>query len=301
MVDRFARIPPPPMLRMPEHQGDIPDTFQRIRKRFGLIEEWLGRLHVGVTGATAAAAACTPFRWIYTTQATVDDTGLGAQEYFTLPVGYELENTWFHIVFARTSHLYYTADYTIDVVNNRIRILAGVLLGKYLTIYALKHNDIQEVYYETCAIPAVPYTFSPPVTVDRAGGRQLVFARTSPRFLDSGRPGDEYTVSTTLNTISLTAGLGPVDESSAIYRLIECGCLFHEEVLATVAGQKIFTIVNLDNRIIPHSTGKLIVFAGTSFRHPYGVDYVTDVGANTLELLGSGLAVDQPLNVWCYK
>ncbi len=216
-----------------------------------------------------------------------------------------LEDNTFQIVYVRGSHHYWgdvitPRDYTIDVATNSITLTPGLPLNGLLTIYALRHNDIQEVFYETVAVPAVPYAYSPSVTVDRAGGRQLVFARTSPRFLDSGRPGDEYTVSNTLNTLSLTAGLGPVDAMSAFYRLMECGVLWHEEILATVAGQTIFTPLHYDNYVKPHNIGKMMVFQRTTFLHP-NEEYITDVMANTIEIDAPGLNEDDPLNVWVFR
>jgi len=206
----------------------------------------------------------------------------------------------YQLVVVRGSHYYYNVDYTINDVTNTITLIPGLPLGGALTIYAIRHNDIQEVYYETVAVPAAPYAYSPPVTVDRAGGRQLVFARTSARFLDSGRPGDEYTVSTTLNTLSLTAGLGPVGAMSALYRLVECGVLFHEEVLATAAGQMVFSPANLENYVKPHDVGKMLVEQRTTILHP-GLQFRTNVGANTIEINSPGLAIGQPLNVWVFR
>jgi len=216
-----------------------------------------------------------------------------------------LEDNMYQIVFVRSSHHYWgnaltPRDYTIDVVNNSITLTPGLPLNGLLTIYALRHNDIQEVYYETCAIPAAPYFYSPPVTVDRSGGRQIVFARRSLRMLDSGRFGDEYTVSNTLNTLSLTAGLGPVGAMGAFYRLMECGVLWHEEILADAAGQTIFTPEHYDNEVKPHNVGKTMVFQRTSFLHP-GEEYITDVIGNTIEIAAPGLNEDDPLNIWVFR
>jgi len=219
---------------------------------------------------------------------------------FILPPECELEDNAYQLVVVRGSHHYYAVNYTINDVTNTITLIPGLPLGGALTIYALRINDIQEVYYEVCAVPAVPYAFSPPVTVDRAGGRQLVFARNSARFLDSGRPGDEYTVSNTLNTLSLTAGLGPIGAMSAFYRLMECGVLWHEEILATVAGQTIYTPGHLENYVKPHDVGKMFVTQRTTILHP-GLEFVTDVAANNITIDAPGLPVDGPLNVWVFR
>ena len=295
----WTRLPLPPDLKMPEYDGDVEDTFQRIRKRFGELEDELHNLFVGlITLGTGDTCDC--FRWIYQVVASVDDTGAGAQAVFVLPGDCQLENNAYQLVMARGSFEYHNVGYTIVAATNTITFVPGILLGECVTIYALKHDDVQEVYYEVCAIPAAPYAFSPPVLVDRSGGRQLVFARTSPRFLDSGRAGDEYTVSNTLNTISLTAGLGPVDSTAAMVRVRECGVIFREEILATVAGQTIFTPANPGNVLNPHQTLRLIVFQRTSFLHP-GFDYTTNAGANTITLNGPGLAIGQPLNCWVFR
>jgi len=274
------------------------DIHQRIRKRFELIEDYLHELFIGIV--IMGAEGCTPFRWIYQQAADTDDTGGGAQTDFILPLPYELEDSIYHLVFCRSSFQYYNVDYTINAATNTLTFPAGLALGEHITIYAVKHNDIQRIIYETVAVPAVPYTFSPDVTVDRAAGRQLVFARHSPRFFNSGRPGDEYTVSNTANTISLTAGLGGVDEQSCVVRLLECGCLFHEEILATGAGQTVFQITNLDHVIQPHATRKLIVFQRVSFLHPE-VEFTTDPSANTITITAPSLDTGQALNVFCYK
>ena len=285
---------------MPEYDGDIDDTFQRIRKRFGLLEEDLHNLFVGlVTLGTGDTCDC--FRWIYQVVATVDDTGFGAQAVFVLPANCELEANEYQLVHARSSFEYDTVGYTIVEATNTITFVPGVLLGECVTIYALKHDDVQEVYYEICAVPVAPnYAYSPPVTVDRSAGRQLVYARQSPRFLDSGRPGDEYTVSNTLNTLSLTSGLGPVGAMSAMVRLRECGVIWHEEILATAAGQTVFTPENPGNVLNAHQTLRLKVDQRTSFLHP-GFDFTTNPGANTITIAAPGLAIGQPLNIWNFR
>ena len=172
--------------------------------------------------------------------------------------------------------------------------------GTPVSIYAMYRDDIQDIHYEHCGVPAGPYLFSPPVTVDRSPGRQLVFARHSFRFLESGRAGDEYTVSNTHNTISLTAGLGPAGAMAALFRLRECGVLWHEEILADAVGQTVFEPISLGNRLQPHDQGKLIVASRTAFRHP-GIDYVTDTTGNTLTLLRFPMDFGQPLNIFCFR
>jgi hypothetical protein len=296
--DRWTRLPLPPGLKMPEHVGDADDTFQRIRKRFGLLEDYLDNLFAGlVTLGTGDTCDC--FRWIYQVIATVDEGG-GAQVNFVLPANCELEDNEYQLVVARSSFEYHNAGYTITEATNTITFIPGILLGECVIIYALKHDDVQEVYYETVAIPAVPYTYSPPVLVDRGAGRQLVLARNSMRFLDSGRNPDEYTVSNTLNTLSLTAGLGPIGSMSAMVRLRECGVLWHEEILATALGQTVFTPGNPGNVVNDHSTMRMIVTQRTSLLHP-GFDFVTNPGVNTITINAPGLAIGQPLNVWMYR
>ena len=309
MAFKFTKFPPPPNLLLEEFletEFDAlsealesrQDIHQRIRKRFGVLTEWLDLLYTAT--ASGDCDCCTPFRWIYTIEATVDDTGFGAQTNFTLPLPYELEDSIYHLVFARSSFQYYVADYTINAATNTLTFPAGLALGEYMTIYAVKHDDVQRIIYETVAVAAVPYLFSPDVTVDRAAGRQLVFARHSPRFFNSGRPGDEFSVSNTANTISLSSGLGGVGEQSCVVRLRECGCYFHEEILATVAGQTVFSIANLDHVIQPHASKKLIVFQRVSFLHPE-VEYTTDPVANLITIDGPGLDVGQALNIFCYR
>lgn len=307
-MPKFRHIEPPPELFLREFlEGEegiegtgIKEYNDLIRYRLGILKDWLETLYIGI-GDGAACECCTCFRWVWTTRATTH----GQTVFFPPLPECTLEDNEYQIVFARSSHQYWgdaftPRDYAINEAVNSITLVPGLPLGGLLTIYAVRHNDIQEVYYETCAVPAAPYAYSPPVTVDRAGGRQLVFARQSPRFLDSGRPGDEYTVSNTLNTLSLTAGLGQVGEMSAIYRLAECGVLWHEEILATAAGQTIYTPQHYDNDVKPHNIGKMMVFQRTSFLHP-GEEYITDVMSNTIEIDAPGLAVDQPLNVWTFR
>ena len=307
-MPEYRHIKPPPQLFLREFiEGEpgvdatsIKEYNDLIRYRLGLIDDYLNELYVGIE-SFLAAECCTCFRWVWTTTAATD-----GQTIFNVPLpDMTLEDNPYQIVYARSSHLYWgdaitPRNYTVDVVNNRITLAVGIPAGELLTIYALRHNDIQEVYYETCAVPAAPYLFSPPVTVDRAAGRQLVFARTSPQFLDSGRPGDEYTVSDTLNTISLTAGLGPVDAFACLYRLMECGVLWHEEILATVDGQTVYTPANLGNYVKPHDVGKTKVFQRESFLHP-GAEYKTDVAANTITIDAPGLPEDEPLNIWVFR
>ena len=307
-MPEYRHIKPPPQLFLREFiEGEpgvdatsIKEYNDLIRYRLGLIDDYLNELYVGI-GAAVAGECCTCFRWVWTTRAVTN-----GQTVFYPPLpDMTLEDTMYQIVYARSSHLYWgdaitPRDYTVNVVNNSITLAVGIPAGALLSIYALRHNDIQEAYYETVVVPAVPYAYSPPVTVDRGAGRQLVFARTSPRFLDSGRPGDEYTVSNTLNTISLTAGLGPVDAMSAFYRLMECGVLWHEEILADAAGQTVYTPVNLENYLKPHDIGKTKVFQRTSFLHP-GAEYQINVAANTIEINAPGLNEDDPLNIWVFR
>ena len=287
------------MLKKPEIIDDFGDSEQRERKRWGLLDEYLQNLFVGlITIGTGDTCDC--FRWIYQTTATVDDTGLGAQAVFVLPANTELEDNEYQLVIARNSFEYHNTGYTIIEATNTITFVPGILLGECITIYALKHDDVQEVFYEQCLVPAIPYAYSPPVLVDRSAGRQLVFARNSARFLDSGRPGDEYTVSNTLNTLSLTAGLGPVGAESALVRLRECGVLWHEEILATALGQTVFTPDNPGNVVNAHQTLRMIVTQRTSPMNP-GFDFITNPGANTITINAPGLAIGQPLNVWMYR
>jgi len=301
--DRWTRLPLPPDLKKPEidvtdFEG-MEDSEQRERKRWGLQDEFNWNLFVGLI-ALGTGDTCDCFRWIYQVVATVDDTGFGAQAVFVLPANCQLEANEYQLVYARGSFEYDTVGYTIVEATNTITFVPGVLLGECVTIYALKHDDVQEVYYETVAVPAAPYAYSPPVLVDRSRGRQLVYARNSARFLDSGRPGDEYAVSNTLNTLSLTAGLGPVGEMSALVRLRECGVIWHEEILATALGQTGFAPENPGNVLNAHQTLRLIVDQRTSFLHP-GFDYTTNPGANTITIAAPGLAIGQPLNIWNFR
>ena len=302
MPNRFAKLCLPPDLKMPEHLEEdgnweaLYDSLQRTRKRWGELTDALECFHRTLVTVTSGALACQCFRWIWTGTAVV-----AGQTIFQLPVANELEDNEYQLVWARDSFMYHTADYTINLVTNTLTLTVGIPAGEAISIYALRHDDIQEVYYEVCAVPAAPYLFSPPVTIDRAPGRQLVMARTSFRFYHSGRLGDEYTVSDTSNQLSLTAGLGPADERACVVRLKSCGVIFHEEILATVAGQTIFTPNNPGNRFVPHATGKLIVAARTSFRHPHGYDYVVDTAANTLTLNAPGVGLGDPLNVWVFR
>jgi hypothetical protein len=302
-VLKYLHIQPPPELFIREflegEEGIEPTGIKEwndlVRFRLGLINDYLKTLYLGIDG-DAAQECCTCFRWVWTTRATT----AGQTVFFPPLPDCTLEDNEYQLVVVRSAHHYYNVDYTIDDALNTITLIPGLPLGGELTIYALRHNDIQEVYYETVAVPAVPYAYSPPVTVDRAGGRQLVFARNSARFLDSGRPGDEYTVSNTLNTLSLTAGLGPIGAMSALYRLMECGVLWHEEVLATVAEQTIYTPGNLENYVKPHDVGKMFVTQRTAILHP-GLEFVTDVMANTITINPPGMAIAQPLNVWVFR
>ena len=300
---KYRHIQPPPELFLREFiEGEegiegtgIKEYFDLERYRWGKLKDYLETLYIGI-GSDTAQECCPCFRWVWTTRATTN-----GQTVFYPPLpDYTLEDNTYQIVFARSSHQYYAVDYTINVVNNSITLAPGLPLNGLLTIYAFRHNDIQEVYYETVAVAAAPYLYSPPVTVDRSGGRQIVFARRSLRMLDSGRFGDEYTVSNTLNTLSLTAGLGPLGAMGAFYRLMECGVLFHEEILATAAGQTVFTPLHYDNDVKPHNVGKTMVFQRTAFLHP-GEEYITDVMANTIEIAAPGLNVDDPLNIWVFR
>ena len=294
MLGKFNfRWPFPPDLKLKEFDGDIPDILQRIRKRFGLLEEYLWNLFAGLT--TATDDCFSGVRWIHTTVAST-----AGQTVFTLPPDKLVEDTPLMLVFARDSFQYHTTHYTVSEAANTVTFLPGLNVGQPLTIYALKNDNIQEVAYEVVAVPAAPYAFSPPVTLDRAAGRQLLFARSSFRFLDSGRAGDEYTVSNTANTVSYTAGLGPVDERGAVVRLKETAVKWHEELIATVAGQTQFSPDAIGMTLPPDLSGRLIVSVATSFRHPT-IDFVTDPTQNTLTLTGPGLAIGQPLNIWVLR
>jgi len=105
--NRWSRWRIPLDLKMPEHTGNIEDTFQRIRKRFGLLEDWLRGLYQSLV--VNLSDPCTCFRWIYSTAATTQ-----GQTNFVLPAEYELEDNMYQLVFARTSFLYYGFDYTIN-------------------------------------------------------------------------------------------------------------------------------------------------------------------------------------------
>ena len=301
-MPKFHHIQPPPELFIREFlEGEegiegtgIKEWNDLVRYRLGILDDWINRLYIGIDGI-AEGECCTCFRWVYTTTATT-----AGQADFILPADRELEDNIYQLVVVRSAHHYHNVDYTINDVTNTITLIPGLPLGGMLTIYAIRHNDIQEVYYETVAVPAAPYLFSPPVTVDRAGGRQLIFARNSARFLDSLRLGDEYTVSATLNTLSLTAGLGPLGAMAAVYRLMECGVLWHEEILAVAAGQTIYTPGNLENYVKPHDVGKMFVTQRTAILHP-GLQFTTNVGANTIEIAPPGLNVADPLNVWVFR
>lgn len=83
-------------------------------------------------------------------------------------------------------------------------------------------------------------------------------------------------------------------------RLRECGCIFHEEVLATVAGQTVFAPANPGNVVRAHDTLRMIVTQRTTYLHP-GFNFTTDVMSNTITINPPGLAVDQPLNMWFYR
>ena len=295
MDNQFAKICLPLGLKLAEWDG-MPDTLKEHLefngKRWGLLEDIVDCWHAGIS--TIVSTACKCFRWGWTTTATVH-----GQTDFTPPPQYQMEDNAFHIVFARYSFQYLNFDYNI-LPGNTLRLFAGIPLGEPLTIYAMRNDDIQDIHYEHCAVPALPYAFSPPVTVDRAPGRQLVFAHSSFRFLDSARPGDEYTVSNTLNTVSLSAGLGPVGARAALFRLKESCVDWHEEILADTAGQTVFEPIHLGNRFVPHQEHRMIVASRTSFRHP-GIDYVTNPLGNTLTLLRHPMGFGDPLNVWIYR
>ena len=311
----YKKFKLPPMLKKPEIDADFEllpeaetlsilvetfrDSEQRERKRWGLLEDFLRDQHTWLINI-AVASACDCFRWIHQVVATIDDTGLGAQANFVLPAWKQLENNEYQLVFARGSFQYHNVGYTINVATNTITFIPGVLLGECVTIYAVKHDDVQEVFYEQDVVGApMPYIFAPPVTVDRAPGRQLVFARNSARFYHSGRNPDEYTVSATLNQLSLTAGLG-LNNWSMFCRLRECGVIFHEEVLATVPGQTVFQPANPGNVVREHGTLRMIVTQRTTYLHP-GFDFTTNVMTNTVTINAPGLAVGQPLNMWFYR
>lgn len=301
-MPKFRHIQPPPELFIREFHEDeediegtgIKEWNDLVRYRLGLLDDYLNRLYIGI-GGIAGCECCTCFRWVYTTVATTV-----GQADFVLPADCQLEDNMYQLVVVRSAHHYYNVDYTINAATNTITLIPGLPLGGALTIYALRHDDVQEVFYEQDVVGAPgAYAFSPPVTVDRAPGRQLVFARNSARFYHSGRAGDEYTVSDTINQLSLTAGLG-LNNMCAFYRLTECCCLFHEEILATVAGQTIYTPANLENYVKPHDTGEMFVTQRTAILHP-GLQFTTNVGANTIEIDAPGLNVADPLNIWVFR
>lgn len=297
----------PPMLKKPEIvvEGDnlqsaFEESEQLERKRWGEQEEYNGHTHTSLINI-ATATTCDCFRWIYQVVATIDDGG-GAQVNFILPPQYDLENNEYQLVFARGSFQYFAhaPGYTINVATNTITFNPGVLLGECVTIYAVKNDDVQEVIYEQDVVgAAAPYVFAPPVTVDRASGRQLLFARNSARFLDSGRNPDEYTVSNTLNQLSITSGIG-LGNWCMFCRLRECGIIMHEEILATVLGQTVFTLQNPGNVLREHDTLRMIVFQRTTFLHP-AFDYTTNVMTNQITINAPGLAIGQPLNIFAYR
>jgi len=283
----------PPDLILPEYPGgdvspDMVEHLARIRKRFGLIEDY--DRHGYKVLSTIISSGCNCFKWIHTMTATF--TG---QTDFVLPPGKQLEDNAWHIVFVNTDFMYLNFDYNLIPATNTLRFFAGVMDGSPVTIYALRNDGIQDIHYEHAGTP-----FSPPVLVDRSPGRQLLFSRRSFRFLDSGRGGDEYTVSNTLNTITLTAGFGPAGSHAAFFRLRECGVDWHEEILADAVGQTVFEPIHLGNVLRDHNTGRLIVASRTDFRHP-GIDYVTDPVSNTLTLLRFPMGFGQPLNIWNFK
>lgn len=310
----YKKFKLPPMLRKPEIDADFEllpedeilsqlvetfrDSERRERKRWGELEDHLRSQHTWLINI-ATADACDCFRWIYQYVADTDD-GAGAQVNFILPPQYELENNEYQLVFARGSFQYHNIGYTINAATNTITFIPGVLLGECVTIYAVKNDHVQEVFYEQDVAGApFPYVFAPPVTVDRAPGRQLVFARNSARFYHSGRNPDEYTVSNTLNQLSLTAGLG-LNNWSMFCRLRECGVIFHEEVLATAPGQTVFAPANPGNVVREHGTLRMIVTQRTTYLHP-GFDFTTDVMLNQITINPPGLAIGQPLNMWMYR
>ena len=311
----YRHIKPPPELFLREFHEEEPgiepitvkEYFDLERYRWGKLKDWLNELYIGIPYEAEACSCHTCFRWVWTTTATTN----GQTDFYPPLPMCELEDSIYNIVYARRSFMYYGTDYTVDTLVNCIVLNVGIPAGAAVTIYAMWHDDIQEVYYEPCTVPSapgVPYAFSPPVTVDSAGGRQLVFARSSPRFLDSGRDGDEYTVSNVVNTISFTAGLGPAGEMAAIHRLRICGVKWHEEILADYDGQTVFQPQNIGNVVKPHDIGKMIVYQRNSFLHP-GVHFTTDVLGNLIEIQAPGLAmmddeygyeIGQPLNVWVF-
>lgn len=288
---------------MPEHDETeqswpgVFDTFRRIRKRLGILDRWLKLLYFAFN-KQSLDLDLSPFRWIWHTSSPgIND---GVSTVLTTPAEKTLEDTLFHIVYARGWFQYYGVNYTITPDNTMI-FTPGIPAGAPISIYALKHNDIQEAYQYQELAGASPWAHSPPVTVDRAAGRQLVFARTSPRFLDSGRGWDEYNVDDVDNEIQFPVpGLGP-NMWFALFRLMEAGCLWHEEIIADTDGQLVFTPANLDNRLVLHDPGKLMVFARVVFRQP-GSEFVVDTMGNILTLtIGPGLLAGQPLNIFCYR
>ncbi len=294
----YKKFKLPPMLRKPECD-DFLDSEQRERKRWGKQDDWNHDVHTWLINIIATDT-CDCFRWIWQYVADTDDTGLGAQANFTLPPVYELEDNIYQLVFARGSFQYRNIGYTINAATNTVLFNPGVLLGECVTIYAVKNDHVQEVFYEQDVVGAPgAYAFSPPVTVDRAPGRQLVFARNSARFYHSGRIPDEYTVSNTQNTINLSAGLG-LDNYAMFCRLRECGVIFHEEVLAVNPGQTVFAPANPGNVVREHGTLRMIVTQRTTYLHP-GFDFTTNVMANTITINPPGLAIGQPLNMWMYR
>lgn len=298
MVDSLWKIPPD--LIMPEHPVDdvtispaLRETLERNRVRWGLEEDY-ERHQFNILVQILGQATCSCWRWIWTTTATVD-----GQTNFVTPAGFEMDDDAYQLVFARGSFQYLNFHYNILTPNTLVHF-TGLAAGEPLSIYAMKHDDVQEVHYEHVAVPAAPYLFSPPLTVDRAAGRQLVIARTSFRFLDSLRFGDEYTVSNTVNTITLTAGLGPLNQRACVVRLRECGVRWHEEIFATAPLQIVFSPGRTGNIVNEHVTGRMIITARTTFLHP-GIDYVSDVNNNTITINAPGLNAADPLNVWCYR
>lgn len=296
MVDVRWRIPPD--FIMPEHPAndispELQETLRRNQQRWGLLEDY-ERHQFNVLVQILGQNTCDCWRWIWTTTATVD-----GQTNFVTPTGFDMDDDAYQLVFARGAFQYLNFQYNI-LTPNTLQHFTGLLAGEPLSIYAMKHDDVQEVHYEHVAVPAAPYLFSPPLTVDRGAGRQLVFARTSFRFLDSLRLGDEYTVSDTINQISLTSGLGPIAQRACVVRLRECGVRFHEEVFATAAGQTVFSPQRAGNIVNEHATGRMIITARTTFLHP-GINYVSDVNNNTITIRAPGLNVGDPLNMWVYR
>lgn len=303
MAEIHSKLNIPPDLQMPEHDEPaeawwaIHDTFRRIRKRFGLLDRWLKLLYFAFN-KQALDLDLSPFRWIWHTASPGINAGVNTV--LTTPPEYTLEDTEFHIVYARGWFQFHGVGYTITP-DNTMTFTPGVPEGELISIYALKHNDIQEAYQYQEPVGASPWAHSPPVTVDRAAGRQLVFAETSPRFLDSGRGGDEYNVDDVDNEIQFPVpGLGP-NMWFALFRLMEAGCLWHEEIIADADGQLTFAPVNLDNRLVLHDPGKLMVFTRVVFRQP-GSEFTVDTIGNTLTLTtGPGLLAGHPLNIFCYR